>query len=82
MFTQPVRDYYRSKQFLYRGASILGLFLKNTISLSIKHLHELHLIAHFSLSPFVEPPAPRPSKNHADAAEQHENGYEMRHPSR
>jgi len=47
MFTQPVGNYYRSEKFLYRSSSNLGLFLKNTIGLRIKHLHELHLIAHF-----------------------------------
>src|SRR5256885_139860 len=33
MFTQPVGNYYRSEQFLYRSSSILSLFLKNTIGL-------------------------------------------------
>src|SRR5439155_25387872 len=47
MFTQPVGNYYRSAQFLYRSSSNLSLFLKNTIGLRINHLHELHLIAHF-----------------------------------
>jgi hypothetical protein len=72
MFSQPVRNYYRSQQFLYRGASILGLFLKNAISLRIKHLHELHLIAHFWLSLFFMHSALGPSKSHADLIEQAE----------
>jgi len=58
MFTQPVRNYYRSEQFLYGRSPVLGFFLENPVSLRVKHLHELHLIAHFLLSPFVVLSAP------------------------
>lgn len=54
MFTQPVRNYNRSEQFLYGRSPALGLFLENAISLRVKHLHELHLIAHYLVSPFVD----------------------------
>ena len=76
MLTQPVRNYYGPEQFLYGGSPVLGLFLKSPVSLRVKHLHELHLVAQF-LSSLIHS-ALGHSKNHTHANEQHRKATAQR----